>query len=110
MNYREILKEIKKVDWSDRIRGQIALAVYSAVDSQEESTEDQFVGLCKIVKTIWCDMDNPNLQIVADCVADCYFDMGWGYCSDDLVITDEDFERLSPEKEDALIDAIVLRS
>lgn len=109
MNYREILKEIKKVDWSDRIRGQIALAVFSAADGQEY-TEDQFIGLCKVVKTIWGDMDNPNLQIVADCVADCYFDMGWGYHGDDLAITDEDFERLSPEKEDDLIDAIVLRS
>lgn len=106
-NYNEILENIKKMDWSDITKTQIALAVFCAADGCEY-TEVEFEGLCRITKTIWGDIDNPNLQIIADCVCDNYFMLGWGYCSD-KTITDKDFSQLSVEKENSLIDTILDR-
>lgn len=105
--YNEILQNIKKMDWSDIIKTQIALAVFCAADGCEY-TEVEFDGLCRITKTVWGDMDNPNLQIIADCICDNYFMLNWGYCSEKS-ITDNDFDRLSVEKENSLIDAILNR-
>lgn len=106
-NYKIILKNIKEMDWSDITNSQIALAVFCAADDCEY-TETEFDSLCRITKTIWSDMETPNLQIIADCVCDNYFDLGWGYCSE-KTITDEDFNQLSVEKENRLIDIILDR-
>lgn len=106
-NYKKILENIKEMDWSDITNSQIALAVFCAADGCEYA-ETEFGGLCRITKTIWSDMDNPNLQIIADCVCDNYFDLGWGYCSE-KTITEKDFNQLSVEKEDSLINAILDR-
>lgn len=105
--YNEILEKIKKMDWSDITKTQTALAVFCAADDCEY-TELEFEGLCRITKTIWSDIKNPNLQIIADCVCDNYFMLGWGYCSD-KTITDKDFSRLSVEKENSLINTILDR-
>jgi hypothetical protein len=107
LNYNKILQNIKKMEWSDITNSQIALAIFCAADGCEYA-ETEFDGLCRITKTIWSDMDNPNLQIIADCVCDNYFMLNWGYCSE-KTLTDKDFDHLSVEKENKLIDAILDR-
>lgn len=104
-DYKNILNEIQKMEWSERMAYQIALAVYASCDGVEYSAS-QFKELCAVVRTIWDDMDNPNLQIIADCVCDCYFNLEWGYRNGKTIITDNDFGMLSVDKEDNLINAI----
>ena len=104
-SYKEILKDIKSINWSDRLNTQVALAVYCAADGEDYS-EDDFCGLCKITKTVWDDMDNPNLQLIADAVCDAYFNKGYGYAERIGELNVNDFENLTSEKEEAIIDAV----
>ena len=103
--YKEILKNIEAMDWNERVKVQVALAVYCAADGDDYS-EDEFCGLCKITKTVLDDMDNPNLQLIADAVCDAYFNKGYGYAESIGEIYVNDFEYLTSEKEEAIIDAV----
>ena len=107
-NYIQILKTIQKMDWSERINSQIALAVFCATDGGDYD-ENEFCGLCKITGTVLNDMDNANLQLIADAVCDAYFNKGYGYAESIGEISRNDFEHLTSEKEDAIIDAVWYR-
>ncbi len=108
-NYETILKEIEKMEWPDITAAQTALAVYRAADGNEYG-ETEFAGLCKITQTIWDDMDdNPNLQIIAEVVCDCFFDKEWGNESGVPILNGKDFEYLSKDRENRIINAIYNR-
>ena len=104
-NYIQILNTIKEMDWTDIINSQVALAVFCAADG-DDYDEKIFCGLCKITKSVWGDMDTPNLQLIADAVCDAFFNKGYGYIESIGEIYVNDFERLTSEKEDAIIDAV----
>lgn len=104
-NYKEILKDINSMDWSERTNSQVALAVFRAADGEDYS-EDVFCGLCQITKTVWDDMDDSNFQLIADAVCDSYFNKGYGYAESIGKIYVNDFEKLTSEKEKAIINAV----
>ena len=107
-SYIQILKTIKEMNWNERINSQISLAVYCAADGEDYSNEE-FKGLCQIVKTIEGKMDEPLLQLVADAVCDAYFRRGYGYAEHIGEISAKDFEQLSAAKEETVINAVWYR-
>lgn len=103
--YKEILKDVSSMDWSDRMGFQVALCVYCASEGEQYS-EEEFEGLCKITATVCDDMDNSNMQIIADAICDARFNLGWGYRKRIGKIYKKDFKDLRKDKEDAIIDAV----
>lgn len=87
------VRDLLKANEVDRQDCHVLLAIDSALS--KPVSDKVFDLLCAFTCIIYSDLDNANVQLLADIVVDLYQDCGYGYRTSDYNLTLNDLRNCS---------------
>lgn len=95
------VRNLLKANEVDRQDCQVLLAIDSALS--EPVSDKTFDLLCAFTCIIYSDLDNSNVQLLADIIVDLYQDCGYGYRTSDCKLTFKNLRECSSSSKEMIL-------